>query len=220
MLTVNNNLNDCPLYFCVTTGSSQGWVWIQGDEKINEQGSKITTKGRLLRWALCGLHCTTVMLQICQCCTIIIMVYHNSCTAFIYTTGGKAHPSRPPSRLHDDPCHDAVNGKTKKKVSPGVTPCYWRVMLPLISTHSSFIFQIGVTFAIVFGVILYRISTKAALYMSSNPVTRSNAQLTVKTTAAIINLVVILILDEVYGAVARWLTVLGKWKLCLCPLSP
>uniref|UniRef100_A0A8C2X523 Anoctamin n=1 Tax=Cyclopterus lumpus TaxID=8103 RepID=A0A8C2X523_CYCLU len=68
--------------------------------------------------------------------------------------------------------------------------------------------MIGVTFAIVFGVILYRISTKAALYMSSNPVTRSNAQLTVKTTAAIINLVVILILDEVYGAVARWLTVL------------
>ncbi|XP_032378200.1 anoctamin-1 isoform X1 [Etheostoma spectabile] len=68
--------------------------------------------------------------------------------------------------------------------------------------------MIGVTFAIVFGVILYRISTKAALHMSSNPVTRSHVQLTVKTTAAIINLVVILILDEVYGAVARWLTVL------------
>lgn len=46
--------------------------------------------------------------------------------------------------------------------------------------------------------------------MSSNPITRNHAQLTVKTTAAIINLVVILILDEVYGAVARWLTVLGK----------
>ncbi len=70
--------------------------------------------------------------------------------------------------------------------------------------------QIGVTFAIVFGVILYRISTKAALHMSSNPITRNHVQLTVKTTAAIINLVVILILDEVYGAVARWLTVLGK----------
>ncbi|XP_042571758.1 anoctamin-1 isoform X1 [Cyprinus carpio] len=68
--------------------------------------------------------------------------------------------------------------------------------------------MIGVTFAIVFGVILYRISTKAALAMSSNPMTRSNVRLTVKTTAAIINLVVILILDEVYGAVARWLTVL------------
>uniref|UniRef100_A0AAY4BAC1 Anoctamin n=1 Tax=Denticeps clupeoides TaxID=299321 RepID=A0AAY4BAC1_9TELE len=68
--------------------------------------------------------------------------------------------------------------------------------------------MIGVTFAIVFGVILYRISTKAALHMSSNPTTRSNVRLTVKATAAIINLVVILILDEVYGAVARWLTVL------------
>uniref|UniRef100_A0A4W6EST5 Anoctamin n=1 Tax=Lates calcarifer TaxID=8187 RepID=A0A4W6EST5_LATCA len=68
--------------------------------------------------------------------------------------------------------------------------------------------MIGVTFAIVFGVILYRISTKAALHMSSNPTTRNHVQLTVKTTAAIINLVVILILDEVYGAVARWLTVL------------
>ncbi|KAG7249711.1 hypothetical protein CRUP_032964, partial [Coryphaenoides rupestris] len=44
--------------------------------------------------------------------------------------------------------------------------------------------------------------------MSSNPITRSHVRLTVKTTAAIINLVVILILDEVYGAVARWLTVL------------
>ncbi|XP_076878419.1 anoctamin-1 isoform X2 [Brachyhypopomus gauderio] len=66
--------------------------------------------------------------------------------------------------------------------------------------------MIGVTFAIVFGVILYRISTKAALHMSSNPTTRSNVRITVKTTAAIINLVVILILDEVYGAVARWLT--------------
>uniref|UniRef100_A0A6Q2YUM6 Anoctamin n=1 Tax=Esox lucius TaxID=8010 RepID=A0A6Q2YUM6_ESOLU len=67
---------------------------------------------------------------------------------------------------------------------------------------------IGVTFAIVFGVILYRISTNAALHLSNNPTTRSNVRLTVKTTAAIINLVVILILDEVYGAVARWLTVL------------
>ncbi|XP_036001360.1 anoctamin-1 isoform X4 [Fundulus heteroclitus] len=72
--------------------------------------------------------------------------------------------------------------------------------------------MIGVTFAIVFGVILYRISTKAALYMSSSPTTRSHVQLTVKTTAAIINLVVILILDEVYGAVARWLTVLEAPK--------
>ncbi|XP_039989530.1 anoctamin-1-like isoform X2 [Xiphias gladius] len=85
----------------------------------------------------------------------------------------------------------------------------YRDRLPAYMTNVvMMLLMIGVTFAIVFGVILYRISTKAALHMSSNPITRNHVQLTVKTTAAIINLVVILILDEVYGAVARWLTVL------------
>ncbi|XP_033941649.1 anoctamin-1-like [Pseudochaenichthys georgianus] len=93
------------------------------------------------------------------------------------------------------------NHKTEKLTCQDRLPAYMTNIVMML-------LMIGVTFAIVFGVILYRISTKAALYMSSNPVTRSHAQLTVKTTAAIINLVVILILDEVYGAVARWLTVL------------
>lgn len=59
--------------------------------------------------------------------------------------------------------------------------------------------------------------------MSPSPMTRNQVQVTVKTTAAIINLVVILILDEVYGAVARWLTVLGRmlnylifWQIFFC----
>ncbi|XP_078139419.1 anoctamin-1 [Centroberyx gerrardi] len=84
-----------------------------------------------------------------------------------------------------------------------------RDRLPAYTTNIvMMLLMIGVTFAIVFGVILYRISTKAALHMSSNPITRNHVRVTVKTTAAIINLVVILILDEVYGAVARWLTTL------------
>jgi hypothetical protein len=45
--------------------------------------------------------------------------------------------------------------------------------------------------------------------MSSNPTARSNIRATVKGTAAVINLVIIIIMDEVYGAVARWLTLLG-----------
>ncbi|CAN9506867.1 unnamed protein product [Ophioblennius macclurei] len=69
-------------------------------------------------------------------------------------------------------------------------------------------FMIAVTFAIVFGVILYRISIKAALHMSTYQAARSNIRATVKTTAAIINLIIIIILDEIYGAVARWLTTL------------
>ncbi|KAF7647810.1 hypothetical protein LDENG_00166070 [Lucifuga dentata] len=69
-------------------------------------------------------------------------------------------------------------------------------------------FMISVTFAIVFGVILYRISIKAALHMSSYQAARANIRATVKTTAAIINLIVIIILDEIYTAIARWLTTL------------
>uniref|UniRef100_A0A673Y8D6 Anoctamin n=1 Tax=Salmo trutta TaxID=8032 RepID=A0A673Y8D6_SALTR len=68
--------------------------------------------------------------------------------------------------------------------------------------------QVGVTFAVVFGVILYRISIRAALHMSSNPTARTNIRATVKGTAAVINLVIIIIMDEVYGALARWLTLL------------
>ncbi|XP_035885709.1 anoctamin-1 isoform X3 [Phyllostomus discolor] len=70
----------------------------------------------------------------------------------------------------------------------------------------SIIFMIAVTFAIVLGVIIYRISTAAALAMNSSPSVRSNIRVTVTATAVIINLVVIILLDEVYGCIARWLT--------------
>uniref|UniRef100_A0A3Q2CBV6 Anoctamin n=1 Tax=Cyprinodon variegatus TaxID=28743 RepID=A0A3Q2CBV6_CYPVA len=105
------------------------------------------------------------------------------------------------------------NSAWAEKASGEIEKLTCRDRLPAYMTNIvMMLLMIGVTFAIVFGVILYRISTKAALYMSSSPTTRSHVQLTVKTTAAIINLVVILILDEVYGAVARWLTVLEAPK--------
>ncbi|CAG5850385.1 unnamed protein product [Menidia menidia] len=69
-------------------------------------------------------------------------------------------------------------------------------------------FMVTVTFVIVFGVILYRISIKAALHISSYPTARSNIRATVKGTAAVINLIIIIILDEIYAAIARWLTTL------------
>ena len=46
--------------------------------------------------------------------------------------------------------------------------------------------------------------------MSTYPAARSNIRATVKTTAAIINLIVIIIMDEIYGAIARWLTIKGE----------
>ncbi|XP_066481277.1 anoctamin-1 isoform X5 [Tiliqua scincoides] len=83
----------------------------------------------------------------------------------------------------------------------------WKDRFPAYFTNLvSIIFMIGLTFAIVFGVIIYRISTAAALAISSSPAGRSNIRVTVTATAVIINLVVIIILDEVYGCIARWLT--------------
>ncbi|XP_068016999.1 anoctamin-2 isoform X2 [Melanerpes formicivorus] len=66
--------------------------------------------------------------------------------------------------------------------------------------------EITLTCSAVFGVIVYRITTAAALSFSTNQTPRSNVRVTVTATAVIINLVVILILDEIYGAVAKWLT--------------
>uniref|UniRef100_A0A3P9MYH8 Anoctamin n=1 Tax=Poecilia reticulata TaxID=8081 RepID=A0A3P9MYH8_POERE len=68
--------------------------------------------------------------------------------------------------------------------------------------------KIFITFVIAFGVILYRISIKTALHLSTYPAARSNIRATVKTTAAIINVIVIIILDEIYASIARWLTTL------------
>lgn len=39
---------------------------------------------------------------------------------------------------------------------------------------------------------------------------QSNIRATVKGTAAVINVVIIIILDEIYAKVARWLTILGE----------
>ncbi|XP_060110345.1 anoctamin-2 isoform X2 [Heteronotia binoei] len=71
---------------------------------------------------------------------------------------------------------------------------------------ASILFMISLTFSLVFGVIVYRITIAAALSMSTNESTKSNVRVTVTATAVIINLVVILILDEIYGVVAKWLT--------------
>ncbi|XP_044278201.1 anoctamin-2 [Varanus komodoensis] len=83
----------------------------------------------------------------------------------------------------------------------------WKDRTPgYLVNFASILFMISLTFSIVFGVIVYRITTAAALSMSTNGSSRSNVRVTVTATAVIINLVVILILDEIYGIVAKKLT--------------
>ncbi|XP_072509807.1 anoctamin-2 isoform X2 [Notamacropus eugenii] len=81
----------------------------------------------------------------------------------------------------------------------------WKDRLPgYLMNFASILFMIALTFSIVFGVIVYRSTVAAAL--SLNKSTRSNVRATVTATAVLLNLIVILILDEIYGAVAKWLT--------------
>lgn len=45
--------------------------------------------------------------------------------------------------------------------------------------------------------------------MNPDPEAKDSVRMTVTTTAIIINMLVVLVLEEVYGAVAVWLTELG-----------
>uniref|UniRef100_A0A4W6FZ87 Anoctamin n=1 Tax=Lates calcarifer TaxID=8187 RepID=A0A4W6FZ87_LATCA len=97
--------------------------------------------------------------------------------------------------------------KQKKKKNKKKNELTWKDRLPgYFINVSSILFMFGLTFSAVFGVIVYRITVSALMAMSPDPETKSNVRVTVTATAVIINLVVILILDEIYGAVAVWLT--------------
>uniref|UniRef100_A0A3Q1HAV7 Anoctamin n=1 Tax=Acanthochromis polyacanthus TaxID=80966 RepID=A0A3Q1HAV7_9TELE len=99
------------------------------------------------------------------------------------------------------------NKKKKKKNESAIEKLTWKDRLPgYFINVSSILFMFGLTFSAVFGVIIYRITVSALMAMSPDPETKSNVRVTVTATAVIINLVVILILDEIYGAVALWLT--------------
>ncbi|TMS02835.1 Anoctamin-1 [Larimichthys crocea] len=99
------------------------------------------------------------------------------------------------------------NKKNKKKNEAAIEKLTWKDRLPgYFINVSSILFMFGLTFSAVFGVIIYRITVSALMAMSPDPETKSNVRVTVTATAVIINLVVILILDEIYGAVALWLT--------------
>ncbi|XP_007571699.1 anoctamin-2b isoform X3 [Poecilia formosa] len=97
--------------------------------------------------------------------------------------------------------------KKKKKNETVAEKLTWKDRLPgYFMNISSILFMFGLTFSAVFGVIIYRITISALMAMSPDPETKSNVRVTVTATAVIINLVVILILDEIYGTVALWLT--------------
>ncbi|TRZ00884.1 hypothetical protein DNTS_015618 [Danionella cerebrum] len=83
----------------------------------------------------------------------------------------------------------------------------WTDRLPGFCINiSSILLMVGVTFSAVSGVILYRIIVLAVMSMNPDHEAKANVRFTVTTTAVIINLLVVLVLDEIYGAIAAWIT--------------
>ncbi|KAK7891486.1 hypothetical protein WMY93_023449 [Mugilogobius chulae] len=71
---------------------------------------------------------------------------------------------------------------------------------------STFIFLIMVTFSAVIGVAVYRICMLSVWSMNPDPEAKASVRMTVTTTGIVLNMLVVLVLEEVYGAIAEWLT--------------
>uniref|UniRef100_A0A8C2FJ14 Anoctamin n=1 Tax=Cyprinus carpio TaxID=7962 RepID=A0A8C2FJ14_CYPCA len=95
----------------------------------------------------------------------------------------------------------------KTKVLLASESLSWTDRLPGYCINiSSILLMVGVTFSAVSGVILYRIIVFAVMSMNPDHEAKANVRVTVTTTAVIINLLVVLVLDEIYGAIAAWIT--------------
>ncbi|XP_072290998.1 anoctamin-1-like isoform X2 [Eucyclogobius newberryi] len=71
---------------------------------------------------------------------------------------------------------------------------------------STFIFLIMVTVSVVVGVAVYRICMLSVWSMNPDPEAKASVRMTVTTTGIVLNMLVVLVLEEVYGAIAIWLT--------------
>lgn len=69
--------------------------------------------------------------------------------------------------------------------------------------------QVFVTFSAVFGVVVYRICMLSVWSVNPDPEAKASVRMTVTTTGIVLNMLVVLVLEEVYGAIAVWLTELG-----------
>ncbi|XP_057692739.1 anoctamin-2 isoform X2 [Corythoichthys intestinalis] len=71
---------------------------------------------------------------------------------------------------------------------------------------STLLLLVFVTFSAVFGVAVYRICMLSVWSMNPDHEAKASVRMTVTTTGIILNMLVVLVLEEVYGAIAVWLT--------------
>ncbi|XP_037539424.1 anoctamin-1 [Nematolebias whitei] len=71
---------------------------------------------------------------------------------------------------------------------------------------STILLLMFVTFSAVFGVVVYRICMLSVWSMNPDPEAKARVRMTVITTGIVLNMLVVLVLEEIYGAIAVWLT--------------
>ncbi|KAI2662224.1 Anoctamin-1 [Labeo rohita] len=217
-----NNITMCPM--CDRACSYWKLVTACGTARASHLFDNAATVFFAIFMALWGQQlCSPFMFtrMLCCCCTPAVVSVHIEATMFMEhwkrrqmrlnyiwdLTSFEDAESQPRAEYE----FHVMKKSLKKEQSPKAgnvkltctdrMPAYMTIIVTMV-------FLICVTLAVVFGVVLYRVSIMTALHMSSIPTIRTNIRATVKTTAAIINLIIIIIMDEVYGAVARWLTIM------------
>lgn len=103
----------------------------------------------------------------------------------------------------------SINREKKDYVTNATEPNvpFWRMKVPAtVLSVSVVLLLIVVALATVLGIVLYRMSIMASLSIYGKEVTTSFAILFTTTTAAIINLVLIMFLNLMYEYLAEWLT--------------
>ncbi|XP_076687258.1 anoctamin-4 isoform X2 [Andrena cerasifolii] len=81
----------------------------------------------------------------------------------------------------------------------------WSKALRYCATGSIVFFMICVVLGAVLGTIIYRISLVAVFYRGGGPFLKNHAKIFTSMTAALVNLVIIMILTRVYHRLARWM---------------
>ncbi|XP_029135093.2 anoctamin-2 [Labrus bergylta] len=76
----------------------------------------------------------------------------------------------------------------------------------LLINVSTLLLLIFVTFSAVVGVAVYRICMLTVWSMNPDHDAKASVRMTVTTTGIILNMLIVLVLEEVYGAIAEWLT--------------
>ncbi|XP_070686676.1 anoctamin-2 [Pempheris klunzingeri] len=104
---------------------------------------------------------------------------------------------------------DGVDGETDQMLSSQREPESLDIedhLSGYLINVSTLLLLIFVTFSAVFGVAVYRICMLSVWSMNPDPEAKASVRMTVTTTGIVLNMLVVLVLEEVYGAIAVWLT--------------